>query len=555
MSNIIIRSDSLLNLQRLLPTLKEIAISEDLQRHTITLDKKLRIVSQMLHKDLGHEMRDFDLNNKRLTLGLNAIDFSTVSEVPSGASGDYSFSSGKDVTSSGELSRSFGELSVASGYNSEAHGGTLSQEKLQCITRINLNYQTSDSIAINYIIVDNYMYSVESKTADDSVVLRKYIINEETYSIELLKETPTSEIDSLVSYYKLSFWNGEILVSLKQGALLFNTDLEILTNIHDEDIDLNRYRENALDDNYIYLGNIILTSDSSDPNYTPPNQIVRVYNKNTGVLETLLESPSPKSMDRFGASIDVYYDKVIIGAPGDNKVYVYDKEFNVLHTFSGQDIDHDNYHIIIGENVLLTRNYIIILVKFFTNYPSEESDFSKILIFNKNSYELEREIINELPGVISSNINKNIIINNNEFSLSMSSNDGFIANIYDGLEVIDYNFVPCEDYTYFAFNVYLFSKFIEIISYESGYKIDVLLKDLTSIKTISSGRNSFSSGVGVKAIGDNSHSEGILTKAEGYNSFSSGMKTLAIGDNSMAFGESESSMEDIDFRYSKMISD
>ena len=123
MANNIFRNDSYINLLDILPSAKEVAVASDFAKHVIRHLGELRIVGQMLEKDGGLEVRDWDGMFSRGSLGSNAFDASsTVANAGTGALGDYSFSTGVDTTSSGKQSVAEGKTTLASGESSHSEG-------------------------------------------------------------------------------------------------------------------------------------------------------------------------------------------------------------------------------------------------------------------------------------------------------------------------------------------------------------------------------------------------------------------------------------------------
>lgn len=112
MSGVLQRRDSYLNLVDVLPSDRELVQIEDLQRYGLKLKGKLRIVSMMLHRDAGHEMRDYDPLNKKGVIGYKSIDMTFVDEddpIGVGALGMFSQTFGKGTLAFGDNSHAFGQ--------------------------------------------------------------------------------------------------------------------------------------------------------------------------------------------------------------------------------------------------------------------------------------------------------------------------------------------------------------------------------------------------------------------------------------------------------------
>lgn len=125
MSGVLQRRESFLNLTDVLPSDREIVQIEDLQRHGAKLNGNFRIISQMLHRDAGHEMRDYDPQGLKGTIGYKAIDLSFVQDGDAynkGALGAHAFTLGRATTASGAQSIADGTSTTASGDNSKASG-------------------------------------------------------------------------------------------------------------------------------------------------------------------------------------------------------------------------------------------------------------------------------------------------------------------------------------------------------------------------------------------------------------------------------------------------
>jgi len=133
MSGVLQRRDTFLNLTDLLPSDRELVQIEDLQRYGLKLKGDFRIVSQMLHRDAGHEMREYDEFLKKGKIGYKALDFSFANDgdpLGVGALGHTAVTFGQATTASGIHSFAIGNLTKATGENSIAKGlSTLSSGK------------------------------------------------------------------------------------------------------------------------------------------------------------------------------------------------------------------------------------------------------------------------------------------------------------------------------------------------------------------------------------------------------------------------------------------
>lgn len=125
MSGVLQRRESYAKLIDLLPSDREIVQIEDSTRFGVNLKKKLRTVTMMLHRDAGHEVRDYDPLNIKGPIGYKALDFSytdTGDSYGSGALGSNSVTFGRATTASGIRSLAIGHNTLASGENSFASG-------------------------------------------------------------------------------------------------------------------------------------------------------------------------------------------------------------------------------------------------------------------------------------------------------------------------------------------------------------------------------------------------------------------------------------------------
>ena len=123
MAQNIYRRDTKVNLLEITPSSKEIFTIEDSAKHGIMAFGNLRTIGQLLEKDLGLEVRDWDTVFGKGIAGNNSFDISTsIIKFGTGAIGNYSVASGSDTTASGTGSVASGTGTVASGDYSVTSG-------------------------------------------------------------------------------------------------------------------------------------------------------------------------------------------------------------------------------------------------------------------------------------------------------------------------------------------------------------------------------------------------------------------------------------------------